>query len=140
MLSKVKPFILSLALLTLAGCAVVKATNQPGAKDLSVLDKNTPRANVIAELGAPVMSEVKAGKTVDVFNFVQGYSTTARTARALGHGLADIATLGLWEVVGTPIEGIANGEINQVEVYYGADKRVMKVVAIKGGAVNKKAS
>ena len=139
MFKAVKIIALSLSLLALSGCAVMKATDQPGAKDLSVLDKNTPRSKVIAELGKPVMSEIQKGQKVDVFNFVQGYSTTAKTARALGHGVADVMTMGLWEVVGTPIEGIANGEINQVEVHYNKAQRVLKVVALKGDAVKKKA-
>lgn len=103
-----------------------------------MLNKNTPRSRVIAELGKPVMSEVKKGQQVDVFNFVQGYSKTAKIVRALGHGVADVMTLGLWEVVGTPIEGLANGEVNQVEVHYTKDKRVQKVVALKGSDVIKK--
>ena len=122
----------------LSGCAVMKATNQPGTKDLSVLNKQTPRATVIAELGKPVMSETKKGEHVDVFNFVQGYSQTAKTARALGHGVADVMTLGLWEVVGTPIEGLADGEVNQVEVHYDKNDKVAKVIALKGKAVSKK--
>lgn len=139
MLKIIKSTVLSLIIVVIASCAVIKATNQPGAKDMSVLNKNTPRANVIAELGKPVMSEVKNGQQIDVFNFTQGYSTAAKTARALGHSVADVMTLGLWEVVGTPIEGIANGEVNQVEVFYGKDKKVTKVVALKGKAVTKKA-
>lgn len=129
---------LTIGLSLLSGCAVMKATNQPGAKDLSVLNKHTPRATVIAELGKPVMSETKKGEHVDVFNFVQGYSQTTKTARALGHGVADVMTFGLWEVVGTPIEGLANGEINQVEVHYDRNDKVAKVVALKGKAVSKK--
>lgn len=138
-----KRFSLLLSLIVLSsltGCAVVKATNQLTAKDLSVLNKNTPRATVIAEQGKPVMSEVKKGEQVDVFNFVQGYSQVAKTARALGHSVADVMTLGLWEVVGTPIEGVANGEVNQVEVHYNKKHRVSKVVALKGGGVAKKSA
>lgn len=126
--------------LCLASCAVVKATNQPGAKDLSVLQKNTPRASVVAELGKPVTTEVKHGKKVDVFSFVQGYSKVTKTARAVGHGVADVMTLGLWEAVGTPIEGLANGEVNQVEVQYDSHGRVEKVIPLKGSSVAKRSA
>ena len=80
----------------------------------------------------------KQGHQVDVFNFVQGYSKANKTARAVGHGVADVMTLGLWEVVGTPVEGIANGEINQVEVWYNNQNRVSKVIPLKGSDVAKK--
>ncbi len=70
MLKSFKKVLFCLAVLSMASCAVVKATNQPGAKDLSVLDKGTPRATVIAELGKPVLSEIKHGQKVDVFNFI----------------------------------------------------------------------
>jgi hypothetical protein len=122
----------SLMCIILSSCAVVKATNQPGKKDLSVLHKGTPRANVIAELGKPVNTESKNGHTTDVFSFVQGYSKVNKTARALGHGVADVFTLGLWEVAGTPIEGIANGHTVQVEIVYDNKQRVSKVNVLKG--------
>lgn len=122
----------------LSGCAVVKATNQPGKKDLSVLNKGTPRESVVAELGTPISTEIRNGQKVDVFNFVQGYSKVTKTARAVGHGVADVMTLGLWEVIGTPVEGIANGEVNQVEVKYNKQNRVAKVIPLKGSDVSKK--
>ena len=51
--------------------------------------------------------------------------------RAVGHGTADFLTLGLWEVVGTPIEGVANGTEMTVEVAYEND-RVVGTNAIQG--------
>lgn len=123
--------------LSLSGCAVVKATQQPGKKDLTVLHKGTPRANVIAELGKPVNTEVKNGKKVDIFSFVQGYSKATKTARALGHGVADVFTMGLWEVAGTPIEGLADGHTVQAEVYYDKSQRVSTVVVLKGNDARK---
>lgn len=101
-----------------AGCAVVLAAKQPDAKDLSVLNTGTPRTHVIAELGAPVWSGEKDGRKVDIFAFTQGYSKGSKAARAFAHGVADVFTLGLWEVVGTPIESIASGTQMKVEVTY----------------------
>ena len=101
-----------------AGCAVVLAAKQPDAKDLSVLNTGTPRTHVIAELGAPVWSGEKDGRKVDIFAFTQGYSKGSKAARAFAHGVADVFTLGLWEVVGTPIESVATGTQMKVEVTY----------------------
>jgi outer membrane protein assembly factor BamE (lipoprotein component of BamABCDE complex) len=123
------------ACLLLSSCAVVKATNQPDRKDLSVLRPGTDRARVIAELGKPVHSETKNGHKSDIFNFVQGYSKTNKTLRALGHGVADVYTLGLWEVVGTPIEGVASGNRVEVVVNYDNHDQVSKIKVLKGGKV-----
>ncbi len=125
--------VITLAVLATPGCAVYMAANQPSKKDVSVLKAGSPRSTVIAELGAPVHSSERAGLKVDVYNFVQGYSGTERGARAVLHGAADVLTFGLWEVVGTPIEGAANGTKVSVEVSYDKEDRVLKVVPIKGG-------
>jgi hypothetical protein len=90
---------------------------------------------VIAELGAPTWSDDRQGVTVDVFKFKQGYAKETKAFRALAHGAADVATLGLWEVVGIPFESIADGTDVQVEVHYGEDQKVSSVQVIKGDNV-----
>lgn len=123
--------ILSIAAV-LSSCAVVKAVDQPDKKDLRVLNQGTERSRVIAELGRPVDSRMKNGHREDIFTFVQGYSKANKTLRALGHGVADVYTLGLWEVIGTPIEGVNNGKKMQVVVSYNNKDRVSNVNVLKG--------
>lgn len=108
----------------ISGCSVYMAAKQPGAKDLSVLSPGTPRNHVIAALGTPALSETREGVKVDTFAFKQGYSRGAKTARAFVHGVADVFTLGLWEVIGTPIEVVANGTDMRIEVVYDDNDRV----------------
>ncbi len=117
--------ILALLLLIFSGCSVVMATKQPDKKDLSVLEKGTPRNMVVAELGTPSLTEEKDGSKIDTFKFTQGYSTVSKTGRAFMHGVADLLTLGLWEVVGTPIEAIATGTDMTVVVTYDENDRVI---------------
>lgn len=117
------------------GCAAVKATEQPPKRNLSVLESGVARTHVIAELGAPTWSDEREGETVDVFKFKQGYAKETKAVRALAHGAADVATLGLWEVVGIPFESIADGTDVQVEVHYGQDQMVSSVNVIKGDHV-----
>jgi len=119
------------------GCSVFMAANQPQRKDVNVLDRGTFRNTVIAELGAPAYTEVKEGKKCDVFSFVQGYSKGAKVGRTVFHGAADVLTLGLWEVAGTPIEAIADGNEVKVEVFYDANDTVDRVNVIKGNDVLK---
>lgn len=127
-----KFYLLSLAVLFVASCSVVMATQQPGRKDLSVLTNGVDRERVIAELGTPLTTEEKAGKKTDVFYCRQGYSTGAKAGRAIFHGAADVFTLGLWEVVGTPVEAVANGTDIKVAVCYDANGKVEKVTTYSG--------
>ena len=130
-----KQLIPSLALvgfaLAAAGCSVAMAAHQPSRKDVKLFAQGVPRNLVVGEVGAPVSSETKNGKRVDVYAFTQGYSTAARVSRAIGHGAADVFTLGLWEVVGTPTEAAFNGKRVVYEVTYDASDRVENVIVLK---------
>jgi hypothetical protein len=121
-----------LMLLIMPGCSVYKASNQPEKKNLSVLSPGTPRSYVIAELGTPSWSGEKDGAAVDLFAFRQGYSKGAKIGRAFFHGAADVVTAGLWEVVATPIETIADGTAMKVEVIYDTGERVKLVNYLEG--------
>ena len=54
-----------------------------------------------------------------------------KAGRAVFHGAADVLTLGLWEVVGTPTEGAFNGTEMAYEVRYDKEDRVDQVIALK---------
>jgi len=117
---------------SMLGCAARMAAKQPDKKDLTVLKKGTPRERVIAELGAPTWTDKKDDRIVDIFSFIQGYSKISKTGRVVAHGLLDIASLGLWEIVGTPIESYADGSEIKVVVRYGENEKVLKVEMLKG--------
>lgn len=130
--------LLALALVAPAassGCAVVKATRQPDKKDLGILNPGVPRTHVIAELGAPVWTEERGGITTDIFSFKQGYSKPVKAGRAFAHGAADVVTFGLWEVVGVPVETLADGTQVQLEVRYDPNRLVESVTVIRGHEV-----
>ncbi|MBI4356222.1 MAG: hypothetical protein HY597_07260 [Candidatus Omnitrophica bacterium] len=117
--------------LSQTGCAVFMAAKQPRKMDLSVLKQGTPRSTLLAELGQPVASETRGGKKVDVFSFRQGYSKPTKAARAVFHGAADVFTLGLWEIVGTPTEAVFDGTKMSLEVTYDQDDRVANIVDLQ---------
>ncbi len=118
--------LLLITMICFSGCSVFMAAKQPGFKDLSILDVGHKRSDVIAELGAPVLTEEKDGKKKDVFVFTQGYSKGNKVSRALFHGAADFFSLGLWEVVGTPVEAVASGRKMKAEVIYDSNDNVEK--------------
>jgi hypothetical protein len=114
-----------------AGCSVVMAAHQPSRKDVALFSQGIPRNLVLAEVGPPVVTEMKGNKRVEVFAFTQGYSKAARVGRTIGHGAADVLTLGLWEVVGTPTEAAFNGTRVAYEVTYDATDRIESVRLLK---------
>jgi outer membrane protein assembly factor BamE (lipoprotein component of BamABCDE complex) len=117
------------------GCSVYMAANQPEKKDVGVLKPGTTRSAVLAEFGTPIETSMRNGARVDIFTFTQGYSSAEKGARAVLHGAADVLTLGLWEVAGTPIEGYASGTKVSVEITYDREERVVKVVPLRGQEV-----
>ena len=133
---RVSPRMMSAALLALAalaatGCSPVLAARQPSRRNVDLLTPGMPRNVLLAELGQPVGTEVKDGKRVEVFSFVQGYRKGVKVGRTIGHTAADVMTLGLWEVVGTPTEATLNGHQIAYEVTYNTSDRVEQVVPLK---------
>ncbi len=120
------------------GCSVFMAAKQETKKDLSVLEVGTDRSYLIGEFGAPEWSGEKDGKKVDIYKFVQGYSKGAKVGRAFFHGTADIFSLGLWEVIGTPTEMIADGKELKIEVTYDANNFVEDVRYLEASKKNNK--
>ena len=115
-----------------SGCAVMMAARAPEKRNLDVLQPGTSRAAVISELGQPVHTRMTQWGPLDIFAFKQGYSMPTRVTRSLAHGTADVATLGLWEVVATPLESTLQGEKVRVEVAYDSDQIVRRVEYFSG--------
>lgn len=110
------------------GCSAVMAVRQPEKKDLNVLSPGNHQDMVRAELGAPI-STGKDGESneYDIFGFQEGNSKGWGVTRGILYGILDVATLGVWEVIGTPIEGgISGGNRINIRVVY-QDKKVLRV-------------
>ncbi len=123
-------FCAALPLLSLSGCSVFLAANQPDKKDLSVLTAGTPRAQLIEEFGQPLSSRLQGDKRIDLFSFVQGYSKGAKAGRAFGHGVGNVATFGWWEIAGTSMETVFDGKKLSFEVTYNRADLVERVVRL----------
>lgn len=120
-------------LLGASGCSVYMAATAPEERDLSVLKEGTPRNRVIAALGSPVLTSTKDGVTMDTFAFRQGHHRAVNTGRAFIHGAADFFTLGLWEVIGTPVEIAVRGTDMRLEVTYDESDRVKSAKRLTEG-------
>jgi outer membrane protein assembly factor BamE (lipoprotein component of BamABCDE complex) len=91
-----------ITLLSCSGCSMAMALS--GEKDvkLSDLRMGMDRGAVIQILGTPKGSEFYQGYNYDLFEVVRGNKPSA--LRALGHGMANAVSLGMWEIFGTSIE------------------------------------
>lgn len=116
--------ILGATILGLSGCSVFMAAKQPDYKNVDLFRVGTPRTQLLAEFGNPVSSDTKNGTKCDTFSFTQGYTGGAKAGRAFLHGVADVFTLGLWEVIGTPTEAIFSGDQVGYEACYDKDDRI----------------
>ena len=107
------------------------AAKQPEKKDTKMLAVGVPRAVILAEFGAPVSTVKNGDETVDIFSFKQGYGKAAKFGRTMFHGVADVATLGLWEIIGTPVESGFDGNNIAYQITYDQNDNVKTVVQLK---------
>jgi hypothetical protein len=109
-------------LAVLPACSVGMALSGSENPDLGAVKVGASRGEVEMHLGSPVNSVTLAdGRRTDIYAYEIGNEPSA--GRAIGHGAMDVITLGLWEVVGTPIEGI-QGERYNATITYGTDDKV----------------
>ncbi len=119
-----------LFLLSNFGCSVNRAAKQPDEKNINLLSKGTSRDLLLGEFGTPISSEIQDGKKVEIFNFIQGYSSGTKSSRVFLHGAADVMTLGLWELVGGAVEGAYDGEKMAFKVVYDENDKIESVTAL----------
>ncbi|WP_292989149.1 hypothetical protein [Nitrosomonas sp.] len=118
-------------MLPVSGCSVFMAAQQPAAKNVELFKVGTPRDELIAEFGPPYISEETEGKKVEIFLFIQGYSKATKTGRVIFHTAADVFTLGLWEIIGTPTELYFDGNEMAFHVSYDEHDRIDAVNALR---------
>jgi hypothetical protein len=109
----------------LAGCSVGMALSGSDNPDLGAIQVGSSRGEVEMHLGSPTDSTtLEDGRRADIYQYEIGNEPSA--GRAIGHGAMDVLTLGLWEVVGTPIEGV-QGERYHATITYGPDDKVVDI-------------
>ena len=111
-------------LVTISGCSVGMAMTGKPDPNIGVLSVGKDRGVVLLNLGQPAQTLASETGRTDVFHLERGNEQSV--GRAAGHAAMDVLTLGLWEVVGTPIEGFAGDEFT-VSVDYDQGDKVKKV-------------
>ena len=116
-----------LALPAAQGCSVAMAMSGDPDPDLSIVRVGASRGEVEMQIGAAVQqSTTREGYTIAKYHYTIGNKPDA--GRAIAHGALDVLTLGLWEVIGTPVEAIIVKHYDMT-VTYDRDMRVLAVNA-----------
>lgn len=109
----------------LSSCSVAMAANKQGVS-LDKVQACRTRGAVISTGATIVNSErLETGELVEVYQIEKERGSAAR---ALMHGVLDVSTCGLWEVVGTPIEACSDQkEYYSLRVFYDEREAVKKI-------------
>lgn len=112
--------------LVLTGCSVYMAAAGDKEPNLGAFNVGSSRGQVEAQLGnAKTTTTLPNGDREDLYQYTIGNEPSA--GRAIGHGAADVLTLGLWEVLGTPIEAGSQGTKKEIRIEYNAQNIVTKI-------------
>ena len=121
--------------LLLSACSVGMALSGKENKDTSILFPGAPRAVVIAKLGVPNTSVQEDGKWVDSYVVHEGNEPSL--GRAAAHAGLNLATLGVWEFIGTAWELAAGtSETTRLVIYYDDEDKVSDVKAVSATEQN----
>lgn len=124
--------------LALASCSSYMAASGERKRDLDLLSPGTSRDVILAEFGSPMATideiEAETPQRYDIFSFVQGRSSGSNAGRAVFYGAAAVLTLGLSEVIATPLEG-AVGDVGEIKLRtnYNQDWRLINALILDEG-------
>ncbi len=107
------------------GCSVFLALSGDEDPNLAVLRVGAPRGIVELQLGTAVQQHVAPdGTTTCLYEYTIGNAPSG--GRAVAHGVMDVLTLGLWEIVGTPVEALIP-QHHEVTVVYDRKQTLVSV-------------
>jgi len=111
----------------LSSCSVGMALSGEEELNTSILYPGVPRKAVISRMGEPASSDTdEEGNYIDTYILVKGNEPSS--TRAVVHGTLDVFTLGLWELMATPIEVIEGTETeSRLVIYYDSEERIKEI-------------
>ena len=108
--------LLSFTLIGFTGCSVGMAMSGKKEANVSSLQIGDNRNMVAAKIGyQPVRVSNNGNKQIEIYEIEIGNEPSL--GRAAGHGVMDVLTLGAWELIGTPIEGLSGDKYELVCEY-----------------------
>lgn len=121
--------VVALALaVTMSGCGPVMEARRPDPVDLSQFKPGEQRFDVVKVLGAPTTSVPNGSNSCDIYKlYTHGPSSAGKAAYAFGEGVTDVFTLGLAEVLWTPVEAGTKNSLYTVSFCYDKDSKLVSV-------------
>lgn len=114
-----------LSLLALSGCSPVMEATRPDPVDLSQFAIGESRIQIIEQIGSPTATVKDGDNSCDVYKlYTRGPGAVSRGAIAVGEAAADVVTLGLTEVLFTPVEGATRNSKHTVLMCYDKDNKL----------------
>jgi hypothetical protein len=108
---------------SLSGCSAGMALSGSPNPNLGAVRTGASRGEIELHLGSPIDTTLlEGGHRADVYEYEIGNEPSA--GRAAGHAVLDVLTLGLWEIAGTPIEGVQGEKYTATIEYIENDKVV----------------
>jgi outer membrane protein assembly factor BamE (lipoprotein component of BamABCDE complex) len=121
-------FFIILGSLVLSSCSVGMAMSGKEEPNLGMVQVGASRGEIELTLGTPGKTvTLENGNRMDVYEYQVGNTPSA--GRAAGHAVMDLLTLGLWEVIGTPVEAM-QGDKRTLTIIYDRDDRVLSINSI----------
>ncbi|HJR77560.1 MAG TPA: hypothetical protein VJ805_11320 [Nitrospiraceae bacterium] len=135
-MNKIKMFAVCVVMICLSnsGCSVFMAANRSSYRgDVGVIHDGVSRSEVIAELGAPdSFSKSGTGGYDDRYTLdPDAHRAWLKTGTVLLHLGADVFTLGLWELVGTPYELAVQDKAVTYHLAYNPDGKLLTYEKMK---------
>ncbi len=116
---------LVIVLVGTAGCSVGMAMSGKKDPNLGAFHAGSSRGEVELQMGSPTKTVANAdGTRTDIYEYEIGNEPSA--GRAVGHAVMDLLTLGIWEVIGTPVEAF-QGEKHELIVHYDRKDKVVGI-------------
>lgn len=116
---------LIVAMCFLTSCSVVMAARK-GGTSIENVQSSRSRGQILSHGATVISSEtLSSGELIEVYQFEKERGSAAR---ALMHGVLDVSTFGLWEVVGTPVEVcMIDKKFYVIKVFYDLQGNVNKM-------------
>jgi len=123
-----KKYILLIALAAMTACAPVMHANRPDPVDLSQFANGQTRLSVVSQLGSPTSTIQNKDASCDIYKlYTDGPDSGSKGAIVAGYAIADVLTLGLTEVIFTPVEAATKSDKKTVLFCYGAEDKLVSL-------------
>jgi hypothetical protein len=109
----------ALCSLQIASCSVGMALSGKDDPNLSLVKVGASRSVIESQLGEPKSVKVSRYNTICTYEY--SFGDEPDKSRAFMHGTLDVLTLGIWEIAGTPIEGLRGNHYRTTIIYDNQD-------------------